>query len=106
MSANRPRTTLAISIGSRSNEARSATFAAALLAVAAFAAGASAHDWNGLAADRAGNLFAVDAEDGHVWKISPDGKASTFVDGERGSKLNHPHHLEIDSDDHLWLAGG
>lgn len=83
-----------------------AAFAAPLLILAALAPDAPAHDWNGLVADRAGNLFAIDAEDGYVWKIAPDGKATAFIDTERGSKLNHPHHLEIDGDDHLWLAGG
>lgn len=103
MSPNRARAAL-----ERSCDAKSiaAVLPAALVAVAALAAGAAAHDWNGLVADRAGNLFAVDAEDGQVWKIAPDGKVTTLVDGERGSKLNHPHHLEIDGDDHLWLAGG
>jgi len=79
-------------------------FAIALAALLAPAA--RAHDWNGLVADRAGNLFAVDAEDGFIWKIAPDGKAKCFVGTERGAALNHPHHLEIDGDDHLWLAGG
>jgi len=106
MSENRSRATFMSSIGMRSIGTRTSAATAALLAVAVLASEVSAHDWNGLAADRAGNLFAVDAEDGYVWKIAPDGKVSTFVDGERGSKLNHPHHLEIDGDDHLWLAGG
>jgi sugar lactone lactonase YvrE len=90
----------------RARASSAAALAAALGFVAALAADAKGHDWNGLVADRAGNLFAVDAEDGYIWKIGPDGKATTFVDTEHGEKLNHPHHLEIDGDDHLWLAGG
>jgi hypothetical protein len=81
-------------------------FALAIAIFASFASTARAHDWNGLVADRAGNLFAVDGEEGLVWKITPDGKVDLFVDAKRGGELNHPHHLEIDGDDHLWLAGG
>ena len=65
-----------------------------------------AHDWNGFVADKAGNLFAVDADWGVIWKVTPEGKSSVFVDDKRGAALNHPHHLEIDADDRLWLAGG
>jgi sugar lactone lactonase YvrE len=86
--------------------ASSAVVAIAIAFVATLAPAARAHDWNGFVADRAGNLFAVDAEDGFIWKITADGKVKTFVDAERGKELNHPHHLEIDGDDHLWLAGG
>jgi sugar lactone lactonase YvrE len=82
---------------------RSIRALAALLALSPAAAG---HDWNGLAADRAGNLFAVDADPGVIWKIGADGTTSVFVDAARGAALNHPHHLEIDGDDRLWLAGG
>jgi len=74
--------------------------------VAALAPALSAHDWNGFAADRAGNAFAVDADAGVIWKIGADGKVALFVDAKRGAELNHPHHLEIDAHDQLWLAGG
>src|SRR5262249_3981950 len=48
----------------------------------------------------------VDAEDGFIWRVERDGKTTPFVDTKTGIKLNHPHHLEIDGDDRLWLAGG
>jgi sugar lactone lactonase YvrE len=67
---------------------------------------AHAHDWNGLARDSHGNLFVVDAEDGYVWKVAPDGRATTFVSGDAGEPLNHPHHLAIDEHDRLWLGSG
>jgi hypothetical protein len=43
--------------------------------------GALAHDWNGIAMDRAGNLYVVDAEDGQIWKVSPAGKAEVYRKG-------------------------
>lgn len=88
---------------------------ASLLLLAA-AAPARAHDWNGLVADKAGHVFAIDAEDGFVWKITFEGADGThtggkpvvapFIDSKSGQALNHPHHLEIDGDDRLWLASG
>jgi sugar lactone lactonase YvrE len=72
----------------------------------ALATGAAAHDWNGLARDSRGNLFVVDAEDGHVWKVAPDGSVTTFVTSEAGAALEHPHHLAIDERDRLWLGSG
>jgi streptogramin lyase len=77
---------------------------------------ASAHDWNGLVADKAGRVFAIDAEDGFVWKITFEGgdvahsagkpAVTPFLDSKTGETLIHPHHLEIDGDDRLWLASG
>jgi hypothetical protein len=78
----------------------------ALFVAAAVAAPARAHDWNGIARDSAGNVFVVDAEDGWIWKVTPDGKARGFVTGEAGIALNHPHHLAIDELDRLWLGSG
>jgi hypothetical protein len=65
-----------------------------------------AHDWNGLALDRSGNAYSIDAEDGYIWKIAPDGKVSTFLPTDRGKDLGHPHHLAIDDSGTLWLASG
>jgi sugar lactone lactonase YvrE len=79
------------------------------------AAPAFAHDWNGLVADQAGRVFAIDAEDGFVWKITFEGAdvihagkpaVAPFLDAKTGETLIHPHHLEIDGDDRLWLASG
>jgi sugar lactone lactonase YvrE len=67
---------------------------------------AAAHDWNGIARDSAGSVYVVDAEDGHIWRVTPDGKSSTFVGGEAGIALNHPHHLAIDEQEQLWLGSG
>jgi len=67
---------------------------------------ALAHDWNGLVLDSRGHCFVVDAEDGYVWKVAPDGVASTFVPTAAGVAMNHPHHLAIDEHDRLWLASG
>ena len=67
---------------------------------------APAHDWNGIAIDSSGRLYVVDAEDGQLWRVSPDGKSTVFVPGSRGRELKHPHHLAPDATNTLWLASG
>jgi sugar lactone lactonase YvrE len=64
------------------------------------------HDWNGMAIDKSGHLYLVDAEGGEIWKISPSGKVEPFIGLDKGIRLNHPHHLSVDGDDNLWLASG
>jgi hypothetical protein len=70
------------------------------------AAPVAAHDWNGLALDAAGNAYVVDADDGRIWKVAGDGKATTFIGGADGERLAHPHHVELDERGFLWLAAG
>lgn len=77
-----------------------------ILLASASAGRALAHDWNGIARDEAGNVFVVDAEDGHVWSVARDGRVRDFVSGEAGIALGHPHHLAIDPQQGLWLGSG
>jgi len=75
--------------------------------VAAFAAVAAAHDWNGLAIDPAGRVYAVDAEDGQVWRVAPDGKVAVYVPGAAlDEDCYHFHHLALDGEGVLWLPSG
>lgn len=67
---------------------------------------AAAHDWNGIARTGDGTLLVVDAEDGQIWKVSPEGNVSVFVAGKKTKACNHPHHLALDRKGALWLAGG
>ncbi len=78
---------------------------ASLLLLAA-AAPARAHDWNGLVADKAGRIYAIDADHCCIWRTETNGKTTLFLDSKEGVKLEHAHHLEIDGDDRLWLASG
>ncbi|MHC4480093.1 MAG: hypothetical protein ACYS1C_03875 [Planctomycetota bacterium] len=65
-----------------------------------------AHDWNGIAGAGDGSLFVVDAEDGQIWMISPNGQVSVFFTGKVAKCCIHPHHLALDTHGQLWLAGG
>ncbi len=79
---------------------------AASLLLTLLAISAPAHDWNGLAIDGQGALWAVDAEDGTTWRIAPDGRTTIVVSGSEGAALHHPHHLDVDESGRLWFPGG
>jgi hypothetical protein len=53
----------------------------------------------GLAIDSKNNLFVVDAHNGAVRKITPDGKISTVANG-----LNYPVSVAVDSSDSVYVA--
>ena len=68
---------------------------------------AAAHDWNGIAVDKKDRIYVVDAEDGQVWRIDPQGKIAVHLAGEESRKTcRHTHHLAIDKDSVLWLPSG
>jgi hypothetical protein len=68
---------------------------------------AAAHDWNGIAIDKAGCLYVVDAEDGQVWKVSPAGKVEVYRKGAAGAEeCDHAHHLAIDETGALYIPSG
>jgi sugar lactone lactonase YvrE len=75
-----------------------------LLFAVLWASPAHGHDWNGLAQDAQGRLYAIDAEDGRVWRVAQDGSVDVFVEGSEA--LCHPHHLAFDAEGELWLASG
>ena len=77
-----------------------------LLTIALARPSAAAPAWNGIARASRGHVYVVDAEDGHIWRIAPDGEVRDFVSGEAGIALNHPHHLAIDEQDQLWRGSG
>ena len=54
---------------------------------------------DGLIFDAEGNLYGSDFEEGSVYKITPLGDASTFIDG-----LVSPNGLAFDSNDNLFVA--
>lgn len=54
---------------------------------------------DGLIFDAEGNLYGSDFEEGSVYKITPSGEASTFIDG-----LVSPNGLAFDSNDNLFVA--
>lgn len=58
------------------------------------------HDPQGLAFDRAGNLYAANEGGDTVERFTPGGTASTFA----GSGLNFPVGLAFDSAGNLYLA--
>src|SRR5215831_2141216 len=53
----------------------------------------------GLAFDRAGNLFVADSYDGNIYKITPGGSLSTFASG-----LGDENSLAFDSTGNLFAA--
>ena len=60
-----------------------------------------------VAIDAKGNLYVVDAEDGQVWRIGPDGKTAVHVKGATDAETcRHTHHLAIGDDGTLWLPSG
>jgi len=53
----------------------------------------------GLATDAAGNVYACDANAGHVLRISPDGEVETY-----GGRVGYPNFPVFDGDGNLWVT--
>jgi gluconolactonase len=53
----------------------------------------------GLAADAAGNVYACDANAGHVLRISPGGEVETY-----GDRIGYPNFPVFDGDGNLWVS--
>ena len=58
---------------------------------------AEAHPATGIVVDRAGNVYFSDLET--IWKVSPEGKLTVFLAGQRG---RHVHELAIDDQDNIY----
>ncbi len=59
---------------------------------------------NGLYFDKAGNLWACADEKNELWRIAPDGNATTIVKDFEGKLLNAPNDLWMRSDGGIYFS--
>ncbi|MEO6066430.1 MAG: NHL repeat-containing protein [Gemmatimonadales bacterium] len=71
------------------------------LALLGAPAAARAHPGSGIVVDRAGNVFFVQAGTHVVWKLSPAGIVTKFVEADI---VRLPHHLVLDREGTLYFA--
>ena len=59
---------------------------------------------NGVAMDRAGNLYIANIGDGKVYKMTPDGQHEVVLSEAGGQGLGACSYVYIDSQDRLWIT--
>lgn len=80
---------------------RTGLFLTVMLALAWTPSPASAHPGAGIVVDRAGNVYFVRAGQSVVWRRSPDGRVTRFVEDDI---VRLPHHLALGRDGALYFA--